>query len=105
MRMVSITLSIFKAKLKTNQLLLGWPSVGLRFKETANVTRSMDTLVKAADSNPEKFDVFTHETMPERYHFSNNERISPIYVVPKIGYALTNRKDGDDGMTKGVSSC
>jgi hypothetical protein len=41
--------------------------------------------------------------MPERYHFSNSERIAPIYVIPKIGYALTNHKDGDNGMSKGVS--
>ena len=63
----------------------------------------MNLLLQAADVNSEKFDVFTHETMPRRYHFSNNERISPIYVIPKIGYALTNHKDGDDGMSKGVS--
>ena len=81
----------------------GWPSKGLRFSSSVNITHSMDVLLRAADVNSEKFDVFTHETMPERYHFSNNERIAPIYVVPKIGYALTDHKDGDDGMTKGVS--
>jgi predicted AlkP superfamily pyrophosphatase or phosphodiesterase len=79
----------------------GWPSKGLRFSSSVNITHSMDVLLRAADVNSEKFDVFTHETMPERYHFSNNERIAPIYVVPKIGYALTDHKDGDDGMTKG----
>ena len=64
----------------------------------------MDVLLQAANANPKKFDVFTHETMPERYHFSNNKRIAPIYIVPKVGYALTNHKDGDDGMNKGVRS-
>jgi hypothetical protein len=64
----------------------------------------VDVLLQAANANPKKFDVFTHETMPERYHFSNNKRIAPIYIVPKVGYALTNHNDGDDGMNKGVSS-
>ena len=77
--------------------------MGLRFSQDVNITHSIDILIQAADANPEKFDVFTRETMPERYHFSNNERIAPIYVIPKIGYALTNHKEGDVGMTKGVS--
>ena len=41
--------------------------------------------------------------MPPRYHFSVNERIAPIWVVPTFGYALTNKKMGQDGMSTGVS--
>jgi len=81
----------------------GWPCMGLRFSPQANVTLYLQQLLDAADANPEKFDVYTHETMPERYHFVNNERIAPIYVVPKIGYALTSHGEGDVAMTKGVS--
>jgi len=81
----------------------GWPSKGLRFKESANVSHYLEALEKAADENPEKFSVYTHETMPTRYHFSHIERIAPIFVVPKIGYVLTTRAEGDDtGMSKGV---
>ncbi|KAF8906136.1 Phosphodiest-domain-containing protein [Mucidula mucida] len=79
----------------------GWPSMGLRFIPQANESYYYELLVDAADRNPEKFDVFTHETMPERYHFANNERIAPIYIVPKIGYTLTTKKEGNVGMTKG----
>jgi len=79
----------------------GWPSMGIRFFERANTTHHLETLLKASKENPEKFDVFTHETMPERYHFSHNDRIAPIYVVPKIGYILTTRAEGDVGMSKG----
>jgi len=79
----------------------GWPSIGIRFAPAVNLTHCVDVLLQAANANPKKFDVFTHETMPERYHFSNNKRIAPIYIVPKVGYALTNHKDGDDGMNKG----
>lgn len=81
----------------------GWPSMGLRFHETANVSKHLTELLKASDENPEKFDVYTHDTMPERYHFTDNERIAPIYVIPKIGYVLTTYAEGNVGMSKGVS--
>ena len=41
--------------------------------------------------------------MPPRYHLSANERIAPIWVVPTLGYALTSRALGTDGMHIGVS--
>lgn len=80
----------------------GWPSMGLRFYPEANASHYLELLLKASDENPEKFDVYTHETMPERYHFANNDRIAPIYVVPKIGYSLTTKAEGNTGMSKGV---
>jgi predicted AlkP superfamily pyrophosphatase or phosphodiesterase len=81
----------------------GWPSMGLRFHANANVSRHLEVLLEASDRNPEKFDVYTHDTMPERYHFAAIERIAPIYVIPKIGYVLTTHAEGDTGMSKGVS--
>ena len=81
----------------------GWPSMGLRFSPEANSTVYLHLLLEAAKNNSEKFDVYTHETMPERYHFSNNPRIAPIYIVPKYGYALTMRGRDESGMSKGVS--
>lgn len=41
--------------------------------------------------------------MPPRYHFAANERIAPIWVVPKLGYALTSETLGENGMSVGVS--
>ncbi|KJA21220.1 hypothetical protein HYPSUDRAFT_141108 [Hypholoma sublateritium FD-334 SS-4] len=79
----------------------GWPSVGLRFHSGANTTKHLNALLEASYENPERFAVYTHETMPERYHFANHDRIAPIYVVPKIGYVLTTNPDGDDPMSKG----
>ncbi|KAJ8457194.1 hypothetical protein ONZ45_g18411 [Pleurotus djamor] len=79
----------------------GWPSMGLRFRPTANASHYLEMLLAASDANPEKFSVYTHETMPYRYHFSNNPRIAPIYVVPKMGYALTTHAEGNVGMSKG----
>ena len=81
----------------------GWPSMGIRFEPKANASHYLSALLEASAENPEKFDVYTKDTMPERYHFAQNERIAPIYVVPKIGYVLTTRAEGDTGMSKGVS--
>lgn len=81
----------------------GSPSMGLRFSPEANSTVYLDILLEAAGNNREKFDVYTHDTMPERYHFSHNPRIAPIYIIPKYGYALTTRDRGESGMSKGVS--
>lgn len=82
----------------------GWPSMGLRFRPEANETQYLQTLIQASEANGHKFDVYTHETMPKRYHFSNSDRIAPIYVVPKIGYALTTYEQGTAGMSTGVRS-
>ncbi|KAG5219761.1 type phosphodiesterase/nucleotide pyrophosphatase [Salix suchowensis] len=72
----------------------GWPSMGLRFRPEANETHYLQTLIQASEANGHKFDVYTHKTMPKRYRFSNSDRIAPIYVVPKIGYALTTYEQG-----------
>ncbi|KAK2459691.1 hypothetical protein APHAL10511_008336 [Amanita phalloides] len=79
----------------------GWPSMGLRFYPQSNVTKILNDLVAASGRNPEKLEVYTHDTMPERYHFSHNERIAPVYVVPRIGYILTTHAEGGNGINKG----
>ncbi len=33
--------------------------------------------------------------MPNRYHFSRNPRIAPLWLVPKAGWAIVLRKDFD----------
>jgi len=81
---------------------LGWPSKGLHFNPSANTSYYLDVLLTAAADNSEKFNVYTPETMPERYHFAHNARIAPIYVVPNLGYVLMTRKEGDVGLSKGV---
>lgn len=81
----------------------GWPCQGLRFHDSVNSSHYLELLEEGARKADYSFNVYTHETMPERYHFSNNDRISPIYIVPKLGYALTTRAQGKKGMaTKGA---
>lgn len=79
----------------------GWPSMGLRFRPQANMTKLLGALLAASAKNSDKFEVYTHDTMLERYHFSHNERIAPIYAIPRIGYVLTTHTDGVSGMSKG----
>ncbi len=80
----------------------GWPALGIRFRKGTNETLYLERLYKAVEQHPDQFDVFTHETMPRRWHFSNNKRIAPIYVVPKTNHVLTTKEQGRKHMTKGV---
>lgn len=73
----------------------GWPLRGLRLKDPS---RDMPILYEQLLKESEKsagFDVYTLETMPERYHFTNNNRIAPLWVVPKTGWAIVERSDFD----------
>ncbi|KAF8512855.1 Phosphodiest-domain-containing protein [Hysterangium stoloniferum] len=80
----------------------GWPSMGLRFGPDVNASHVLELLTTHAEKAPEKFSVYTQDNMPPSYHFSNNPRIAPIYIVPKVGYAVTNDKEGAARTTKGV---
>ncbi|WWD05374.1 hypothetical protein V865_003448 [Kwoniella europaea PYCC6329] len=71
----------------------GWPSVGLRFKDGADTQYYLDILLDAAESSNGTFALYTHETMPERWHFNHGHRIAPIYVVPTIGWAITDHHE------------
>ncbi|WWC88224.1 uncharacterized protein L201_003129 [Kwoniella dendrophila CBS 6074] len=71
----------------------GWPSVGLRFKEGTDTEYYLNILLDAAKSSNGTFAVYTHETMPERWHFSHGHRIAPIYVVPTIGWAISDHHE------------
>ncbi|KAI1613312.1 nucleotide pyrophosphatase [Exophiala viscosa] len=73
----------------------GWPLRGLRLK---NPDRDVPILYEQLSKEAEKagsFDVYTLETMPERYHFTNNDRIAPLWVVPKTGWAVVEKADFD----------
>ncbi|KAF9220905.1 Phosphodiest-domain-containing protein [Gyrodon lividus] len=91
----------------------GWPSMGLRFTEGTDEQVVFDKLIRASE-NPKfsgKFEVYTTDSyaghpaeamrMPSRYHFSSNERIAPIWIVPTLGYALTTKRVGETGMSTG----
>ncbi|KUJ08193.1 Phosphodiest-domain-containing protein [Mollisia scopiformis] len=82
----------------------GWPLYGLRPKDPAQVQSMYDGLVEKAATNP-NLDVYLRDVnMPERYHFSKNERIAPLWIVPKTGWAIVTKDEFDvvEGKEKGL---
>ncbi len=73
----------------------GWPNYALRLKNPWIVEElSHNISIKAATS--QGFDVYVRDkNMPDRYHFSQNPRIAPLWLVPKTGWAIVLRKDFD----------
>ncbi|KAH8588526.1 alkaline-phosphatase-like protein [Bisporella sp. PMI_857] len=71
----------------------GWPLYGLRPKDPAHIQGLYDTLAAEAAKNP-NYEVYLRDVnMPERYHFSNNERIAPLWIVPKTGWAVVRKEE------------
>ncbi|KAL8690961.1 MAG: hypothetical protein Q9218_003719 [Villophora microphyllina] len=79
----------------------GWPLYGLRPKNPADLQGLYATLLEEAKHN-DHFDVYVRETMPERYHFSNNDRIAPLWVIPKTGWAIVHKDDFDVAEAKAM---
>ncbi|KAF3159109.1 hypothetical protein TWF225_007669 [Orbilia oligospora] len=77
----------------------GWPLYGLRPKSGINMTALYEILAKEAANSP-NWDVFLRDVdMPERWHFSKNPRIAPLWIVPKTGWAIVTRPEHDPSKT------
>lgn len=73
----------------------GWPHFGLRPKKLSDVDRLHKQIVDRA-RNMTNIEVYLRDKdMPERYHFSQNERIAPLWIIPKAGWAIITKADGD----------
>jgi predicted AlkP superfamily pyrophosphatase or phosphodiesterase len=71
----------------------GWPLYGLRPKDPASLHRLYNQLLQRTKDNP-NLDVYLRdENMPERYHFSKNDRIAPLWIVPKTGWAIVTKDE------------
>lgn len=79
----------------------GWPAYGLRFKAGSNVEAHLAKLEAAAKESNGTFAAYTHDTMPERWHFSSGERVAPIYLVPSLGWVITDHVRGGVGGRRG----
>lgn len=73
----------------------GWPSRGLRPKRPEDLQTLQDQLDKVKEDYSHAMEIYTRQTMPERYHFSNNDRIAPLWVIPKTGWAIVERPEFD----------
>ncbi|KAL8996892.1 MAG: hypothetical protein Q9169_003703 [Polycauliona sp. 2 TL-2023] len=71
----------------------GWPNYGLRLKDPSTTDKVYQDLREKSISSP-NFDVYLRDqNMPEKYHFAKNERIAPLWLVPKTGWAIVLAKD------------
>ncbi|KAE8351378.1 alkaline-phosphatase-like protein [Aspergillus coremiiformis] len=73
----------------------GWPLRGLRPKRPEDLETLQHQLESVAVNYSHAIEIYTRETMPERYHFSKNDRIAPLWVIPKTGWAVVERPGFD----------
>lgn len=73
----------------------GWPSRGIRPKKPEGLKVLEEQLQSAAPNYSHAVEIYTRKNMPERYHFSNNDRIAPLWVIPKAGWAIVEREELD----------
>jgi predicted AlkP superfamily pyrophosphatase or phosphodiesterase len=63
-----------------------------RYQKTASIYEQMLTRV-GEDQNAHVY--LRDKNMPEKFHFSHNDRIAPIWVVPEPGWAVIIREEFD----------
>ncbi|KAL2866485.1 alkaline phosphatase family protein [Aspergillus lucknowensis] len=73
----------------------GWPLRGIRPKRPEDLKTLQDQLALVASKYQDAIEIYTREEMPERYHFKDNDRIAPLWVIPKTGWAIVERPDFD----------
>ncbi|KAF2226651.1 alkaline-phosphatase-like protein [Elsinoe ampelina] len=79
----------------------GWPLYGLRPKPDVDL-QSLYAKLKAEAASSPGFEVYLRDLdMPARYHFSNNPRIAPLWIVPTAGWAIVTRDQFDVKAAQG----
>ncbi|KAL2816251.1 alkaline-phosphatase-like protein [Aspergillus cavernicola] len=73
----------------------GWPLRGIRPKRPEDLKTLQDQLELVASKYSHAIEIYTRESMPDRYHFKNNDRIAPLWVIPKTGWAIVERPEYD----------
>ena len=74
----------------------GWPLYGLRLadKDSVHLDHVYSMLREDLEDDP-NIEVRLRSSMPERYHFSNNDRIAPLWLIPKTGWAIVKKDEFD----------
>lgn len=73
----------------------GWPLYGIRPKDPAKLESMYRQLKDRTKDMPHLQVYLRDKDMPERYHFSQNPRIAPLWIVPDAGWAIAPRKEFD----------
>ncbi|KAI1337106.1 ectonucleotide pyrophosphatase/phosphodiesterase family member 1 [Xylariaceae sp. FL0016] len=78
----------------------GWPLVGVRPKKPEYLQELYEQAAEKGRSNP-NFEVYLKDKdMPERYHFHTNDRIAPLWIIPKTGWAIVEKAEFDIAEAK-----
>jgi len=73
----------------------GWPLLGLRPKHPSDIPKLHEQLLEKSATHP-NFEVYLRDKdMPERWHFTNNDRIAPLWIMPKAGWAVVSKTEFD----------
>ncbi|KAF7535942.1 hypothetical protein G7054_g4967 [Neopestalotiopsis clavispora] len=83
----------------------GWPLVGVRPKDPSYLQELHEQAVEKLKTHPNMEVYLTDKDMPERYHFSLNDRIAPLWIIPKTGWAIVSKEEFDieEAKTKGLT--
>lgn len=73
----------------------GWPLYGLRPKDVKDLDALHKQVKENTKDNPNVEVYLKDKDMPQRYHFSNNDRIAPLWIVPKTGWAIVRKHEFD----------
>jgi predicted AlkP superfamily pyrophosphatase or phosphodiesterase len=73
----------------------GWPLTGLTPNDPSAVQHLYKQLKNQTADNPNVDVYLRDENMPERYHFSKNDRIAPLWIIPKTGWIVVNKEEFD----------
>ncbi|KAI8344089.1 alkaline-phosphatase-like protein [Chlamydoabsidia padenii] len=82
-----------------------WPLLNLRPREDAPphaLQQVYDELLNYTKHHQDDvhFQVFLRQDVPSHYHYSNNNRITPILVIPDVGYSFALHEEFDIGSGK-----
>lgn len=80
----------------------GWPNYGIRLRDTsAEHLETVYNRLQQQTAIKDGFNVYLRDrNMPERFHFTNNERIAPLWIMPKVGWAIVTKLELDVAQAK-----
>ncbi|CAA22177.1 Nucleotide pyrophosphatase [Schizosaccharomyces pombe] len=73
-----------------------WPLGGFRGESDLDDEYIYESLVNYSRSSlpsAENWNVYSKKDIPSRWHYSNNERIAPVWMIPDVGWSLVSMLD------------
>lgn len=68
-------------------------SPGLHIYPHSGKEEAIYEKLKSAAEQTKTFKVYKREDIPKKYHYGNNTRVGPIFVIAEVGYAFQNLYD------------